>query len=71
MIKILQTKKNEKLRNYLFKTKEFSQIVLGKELFVSIKGHLRLTKGHLANPEGQVEIKAPSLDFIFDTVDSN
>ena len=60
MIKIFQTKKIEKLRNYLFKMKEFSQIALGKKLFVSIKGKLCLTKGHLANPEGQVEIKSPS-----------
>ena len=37
--------------------KEFSQIVHGKGLFVSIKGHLCLTKDHLANPEGQVEIE--------------
>ena len=50
--------------------KEFSQIVLGKELFVSIKGHICLTKGHLANTERQVEIKSPSLEVIFDTIDS-
>ena len=32
--------------------KEFSQIVLGNEFFLSIKGHLCLTKWYLANPEG-------------------
>ena len=32
--------------------KEFSQTVLVKGLFVSMKGHYCLTKGHLANPEG-------------------
>ena len=31
--------------------KEFSQTVLVKGLFVSIKGHYCLTKGHLVNPE--------------------
>ena len=39
--------------------KEFTQIVLEKGLFVSIKGHFYLTKGHLANPEEQVEMKSP------------
>ena len=37
--------------------KEFSQIVLGQGLFVSRNGHLCLSKRHLANPEGQMEIK--------------
>ena len=32
--------------------KEFSQIVLGNEFFLSIKGQLCLTKGYLTNPEG-------------------
>ena len=64
-------KKNEKLRVYLLEMKEFSQTVLGKGLFVSIKGHLCLTKWHLANPEGQLEIKPLSLKVIFDTIDSN
>ena len=51
--------------------KEFSQVVLGKGLFVSIKWHLCLTRGHLVNPEDEVEIKFPSLEVIFDTIDSN
>ena len=50
--KNISNTKNEKLRIYLFKMKEFSQIVFEKGLFVSIKRHLCLTKGHLANPEG-------------------
>ena len=67
----ISNKKYEKLRNYLFKIKEFSQTVLGKGLYVSIKGYLCLTRGHLANPEGQVEIKFPSLEVIADTFESN
>ena len=51
--------------------KEFSQIVLGKGLFISMKGHVCLTKGHLTNPEGQVGIKFCSSEVIFDTFDSN
>ena len=51
--------------------KEFIQIVLGKGLFLSIKGHLCLTKEHLANLEGQVEMQSTSSEFIFDTIDSN
>ena len=51
--------------------KEFSQIVLGNEFFLSIKGHLCLTKGCLPNPEGQVEIKSLSSEVVFDTIDSN
>ena len=51
--------------------KEFSQIVLGKRLFVSIKGYLCLTKGHLVNPEGRVEIECRSSEVAFDTFDSN
>ena len=38
--------------------KKISQIVVGKRPFVSIKSHFHLTKGHLANAEGQVEIKS-------------
>ena len=38
--KDVSNKKKEKLKSYLFKMKEFTQIVLGKGLFVSIKGHL-------------------------------
>ena len=45
--------------------------MFGKGLFVSIKGHFSLTKGHLANAEGQVEIKSTSSEVIFDTIDSN
>ena len=41
--------------------KEFNQIALGKGLLHSMKDRLCLTKGQLANPEGQVEIKSPSL----------
>ena len=51
--------------------KWFSQIALGKGLFVSIKGHYCLTRGHLANLEGQVEIKSTSSEVIFDTIDLN
>ena len=32
------------------------KIALGKGLFTSIKWDLCLTKGHLGNPEGQVEV---------------
>ena len=38
--------------------KYFSQIVLGKGLFVSIKDYLSVTKGHLTNVEGLLEIKS-------------
>ena len=48
-----------KLRNYLSKKKELDQIVLQKGLFASITGHLCLTKGHLNNPDGQVEVESP------------
>ena len=51
--------------------KDFSQTVLQKGLFVSIKGHLCLTKGHLDNPEGQMEIKSTSSEIIFDANNSN
>ena len=44
--------------------RQFSQIFLGKGLFV-------LKKGHLANLEGQVEIKSTPSEVIFDTIDSN
>ena len=39
--------------------KEFDQIILQKGRFPSIKGNLCLTKGHLDNPEGQVEVESP------------
>ena len=56
MIKILQTKKKIKF-NCLIKLKEFSRIILEKGLFISIKGHICLTKGNLANPVGHLDIK--------------
>ena len=51
--------------------RQFSQIFLGKGLFVLIKGDFFLTKGHLANLEGQVEIKSTPSEVISDTIDSN
>ena len=39
--------------------KEFNQIVLRKGLFASVEGKLCLTKEHLANQEGQVEVEYP------------
>ena len=44
--------------------KKISQIVVGKRPFVSIKSHFHLTKGHLANAEGQVEIKSTRKKFL-------
>ena len=49
--------------------KEFSQTVLGKGLFVSIKEHLCLTKGQLDYPERQKEIQSTSSEVIFNTID--
>ena len=49
-------KEKQQIKN-LFKTKEFHEIVLGKGLFVSINGQLCLTKRHLVNQEGKVEVK--------------
>ena len=51
--------------------KDFSQTALRKGLFISIKGHLCLTKGHLDNPEGQMEIKSSSSEIIFDANNSD
>ena len=68
--KNISNREKEKLRNRLFKMKGFSEIGLGKGIFISIKGHLRLTKERLGNPEGQREIKSPSSELIFDTIDS-
>ena len=51
--------------NYLPKMKELDQIALHKWLFVSIKGHLCLTKGQLDNPEGQVEAEPPLIGCYF------
>ena len=49
--------KYEKLRSYLLKMKELNGIVLGKGVLVSVKGQLSLTKGHLGDQEGLVEIE--------------
>ena len=43
----------------LSKIKELNQNILGKGLFAAMKGHLRLTKGHLESPEGPVEVESP------------
>ena len=52
--------------------KEFSQIVLGKGFFFfSIKGHLCLTKRHLANPKEQVIIESLSSEIVLHTFASN
>ena len=51
--------------------KDFSQTALRIGLFISIKGHLCLTKGHLDNPEGQMEIKSSSSEIIFDANNSD
>ena len=45
--------------------KELGQIVLQEGLFTSIEGHLYLTKGHLDNPEGQVEVESPLIGSYF------
>ena len=39
--------------------KELNAILLGKGLFVSIKGQLSLTKGHLGDQKGKAEIEYP------------
>ena len=54
-----------KLMNWLSKMKELDQFFIQKGLFVSIKGRLCLTKGHLDNPEGQVEVESPLIEVIF------
>ena len=48
-----------KLRNYISKMKRLNQIFLQKGLFVATKEHLCLIKGHLDNPEGQMEVESP------------
>ena len=45
--------------------KELDQIVLQKGFFASIKVHLCLTKGHLDNAEGQVEVESPRNGKLF------
>ena len=39
--------------------KELNAILLGKGLFVSIKGQLSLTKGHVGDQKGKAEIEYP------------
>lgn len=51
--------------------KEFSQIVLGKGFFFSIKGHLCLPKRRLANPKEQVIIESLSSEIVLHTFASN
>ena len=38
--------------------KELNQNIHGKGLFASVTRHLCLTKGHLDNPEGLVDIES-------------
>ena len=45
--------------------KELRQIVLQEGLSASTKGHLDLTKGHLNNPEGQVEVESSLIGSYF------
>ena len=45
--------------------KELDQIILQKGLFTSIKGHLYLTKGHLDNPEGEVQVESSLIGKLF------
>ena len=40
------------------KMKKLNQIIIQKGLFASIKENLCLTRGHLDNSEGQVEIES-------------
>ena len=54
-----------KLRNYFSKIKELDQIAVQERLFASIKGHLCLRKGHLDNPEGQVDVESPLIGSYF------
>ena len=54
-----------KLMNYFSKMKELDQIVLSKEHSASIKEHRCLTRGHLGNPEGQVEVESPLIESYF------
>ena len=42
------------------KMKKLNQIIIQKGLFASIKENLCLTRGHLDNSEGQVEIESPN-----------
>ena len=45
--------------------KELNQNILGKRLFTVIKRHFCLTKGHLDNPEGPVEVESPLIGMCF------
>lgn len=49
----------QKLRNCLLKMNKLNQIVQKKVHLTSIAGPLYLTKRHLDNPEGQVEVESP------------
>ena len=51
--------------------KELNEIVLGKWLFVSINEQLCLTKGHLGNQEGHMEVEYLPHWKLFLTLDSN
>ena len=63
--------KYEKLRNYLFRMKEFNEIVLEKGLFTLVKGQFCLIKRYLGDKEWQMEIEYPLIRSFFDTFDSN
>ena len=45
--------------------KELNRIILEKGILASIKGHLFLTKGHLDNPEGPVDVESPLIERCF------
>ena len=45
--------------------KEMNHIILGKGIFASLKRHLCLTKGHVGNPEGPVEVESPLIGICF------
>ena len=44
--------------------KELNQNILGKGLFTAIKWHHCLTKEHLGNPEGPVEVESPYSEYV-------
>ena len=48
--------------------RELNEIILEKELFVSIKGQLCLAKRLLANQKGYVEVKHPTHQKLFLTL---
>ena len=45
--------------------KELNRIILEKGILASIKGNLFLTKGHLDNPEGPVDVESPLIERCF------